>query len=58
MYINGLVADRGLTEMRVTQLLGLPQPHASELKHYKLNRFSSEELLRSATLLDRDSAVR
>jgi hypothetical protein len=29
----------------------------SELKHYKLNRFSSERLLRFVTLLDRDVEI-
>ena len=30
------------------------QPHVSELKNYKLTRFSSERLLRFLTQLDRD----
>ena len=39
------------------QLFGIPQPHVSELKNYKLNRFSSERLLRFVTLLDRDVEI-
>jgi predicted XRE-type DNA-binding protein len=35
----------------------MPQPHVSELKHYKLSRFSSERLLRFLTLLDRDVEI-
>ena len=36
---------------------GIPQPHISELKHYKLSRFSSERLLHFVTLLDRDVEI-
>jgi predicted XRE-type DNA-binding protein len=57
MRLNELVADRHLTQARVAQLFGIPQPHVSELKHYKLNRFSSEWLLRFVTLLDRDVEI-
>jgi len=55
--INELVAERRLTQARAAQLFGIPQPHVSELKHYKLNRFSSERLLRFVTLLDRDVEI-
>ena len=51
MRINALLADRRLTQARAVKLLGIPQSHVSELKHYKLNRFSSERLLRFVTLL-------
>ena len=56
MRANKLIAARHLTQARVTQLFGIPQPHVSELKHYKLSRFSSERLLRFVTLLDRPKA--
>jgi hypothetical protein len=42
---------------RGAQLFGIFQPHVSELKPYKLNRFSSERLLRFVTLLDRDASL-
>ncbi|MBX9810346.1 MAG: helix-turn-helix domain-containing protein [Burkholderiales bacterium] len=35
----------------------LTQPHVSELKNYKLTRFSSERLLRFVTQLDRDVEI-
>jgi predicted XRE-type DNA-binding protein len=35
----------------------VPQPHVSELKNYKLSRFSSERLLRFLTQLDRDVEI-
>ncbi|HEY5896677.1 MAG TPA: XRE family transcriptional regulator [Burkholderiales bacterium] len=35
----------------------MSQPHVSELKNYKLSRFSSERLLRFLTQLDRDVEI-
>ena len=57
MRTNQLIADRGLTQSKVATLFGVPQPHVSELKNYKLTRFSSERLLRFLTLLDRDVEI-
>jgi predicted XRE-type DNA-binding protein len=57
MQLNELIAACGLTQARAARLFGIPQPHVSELKHYKLNRFSSERLLRFVTLLDRDVEI-
>jgi predicted XRE-type DNA-binding protein len=57
MRLNELVAARRLTQARAAHLFGIPQPHVSELKHFKLNRFSSERLLRFVTLLDRDVEI-
>jgi predicted XRE-type DNA-binding protein len=57
MRLNELIAARRLTQTGAAQLFGVPQPHVSELKHYKLSRFSSERLLRFVTLLDRDVEI-
>jgi len=57
MRVNELIAARHLTQARAADLFGIPQPHVSELKNYKLNRFSSERLLRFVTLLDRDVEI-
>src|SRR5437764_9799439 len=57
MRLNELIAARRLTQARTAQLFGIPQPHVSELKHYKLTRFSSERLLHFVTLLDRDVEI-
>jgi predicted XRE-type DNA-binding protein len=57
MQLNELLAARRLTQASVAQMFGIPQPHISELKHYKLNRFSSERLLHFVTLLDRDVEI-
>lgn len=57
MRINDLLAERGLTQSKVAALFGVPQPHVSDLKNYKLSRFSSERLLRFLTQLDRDVEI-
>jgi predicted XRE-type DNA-binding protein len=57
MRLNELIAGRRLTQAGAAQLFGIPQPHISELKHFKLSRFSSERLLRFVTLLDRDVEI-
>jgi predicted XRE-type DNA-binding protein len=57
MQVNELIARCRLTQAKTAALLGIPQPRVSELKHYKLNRFSSERLLRFLTLLDRDVEI-
>jgi len=46
MRLNEWVAARRLTQAGAAKLFGIPQRHISELKHYKLSRFSSERLLR------------
>jgi predicted XRE-type DNA-binding protein len=57
MRLNDLIADHRLTQAKVAVVFGIPQPHVSELKNYKLSRFSSERLLRFLTLLDRDVEI-
>jgi len=47
----------GLTQANVAKRLGISQPHVSELKNYKLGRFSSERLLHFITLMDRDVEI-
>jgi predicted XRE-type DNA-binding protein len=55
--LNDLIQARGLTQTAASIIFGIPQPHISELRHYKLSRFSSERLLRFITLLDRDVEI-
>ncbi len=57
MQLNELIAARPLTQTQVAALFGIPQPHVSELRNYKLTRFSSERLLRFLTQLDRDVQI-
>ncbi|MDI9335022.1 MAG: helix-turn-helix transcriptional regulator [Cytophagales bacterium] len=55
--LNALIADEGLTQAVTAQRLGISQPHVSELKNYKLTRFSSERLLHYITLFNRDVEI-
>ena len=57
MRINELLQERKLTQAKTAVLFGIPQPHISELKNYKLNRFSSERLMHFITLLDKDVEI-
>lgn len=52
--LNELIDDNRLSQAAVAKKFGIPQPHISELRNYKLGRFSSERLVRFITLLDRD----
>lgn len=58
MHVNEIIKDKHLTQASVAVLFGIPQPHTSELKHYKLNRFPSERLLHFMTQLDRSLSPR
>ncbi len=55
--LNDLLQAEGLTQAAVAKRLGLAQPHVSELKNYKLGRFSSERLLHFITLMNRDVEI-
>jgi predicted XRE-type DNA-binding protein len=55
--LNDLIESEGLTQAAAAKLLGIAQPHVSELKNYKLTRFSSERLLHYMTLLNRDVEI-
>jgi len=55
--LNDLLEKEGLTQAATAKRFGIAQPHVSELKNYKLSRFSSERLLHYITLLDRDVEI-
>jgi len=55
--LNDLLAAEGMTQAAAAKRMGIAQPHVSELKHYKLGRFSSERLLHYITLLNRDVEI-
>ena len=57
MRLNDLLQAEGLTQAAAAKRLGMAQPHVSELKNYKLGRFSSERLLHCITLLNRDVEI-
>ncbi len=55
--LNDLLEVEGMTQATAAKRLGISQPHVSELKNYKLGRFSSERLLHFITLMDRDVEI-
>lgn len=55
--LNRLIEERKLTQTAAAVILGIPQPHVSELRHFKLSRFSAERLLRFITLLNQDVEI-
>lgn len=55
--LNDLLQAEGLTQAAAAKRFGIAQPHVSELKNYKLSRFSSERLLHYITLLNRDVEI-
>ena len=55
--LNDLLKAEGLPQAAAAKRLGVAQPHISELKNYKLSRFSSELLLHCITLLNRDVEI-
>ena len=57
MRLNGLIEESALTQSKAAALFGIAQPHVSELKNYKLGRFSSERLMRLITLLKHDVEI-
>jgi predicted XRE-type DNA-binding protein len=44
---------RHFAQARAAELFGIPQPHISDLKNYKLTRFSAARPMRFLTPLDR-----
>lgn len=52
--LNDLIDEHRLGQAAVAKRFGIPQSHVSDLRNYKLSRFSSERLVRFITLLDRD----
>ena len=57
MRLNDLLQAEGMTQAAAARKLGMAQPHVSELKNYKLTRFSSERLLHYITLMGRDVEI-
>ncbi len=55
--LNELLQAEGLTQAATAVKLGIAQPHVSELRHYKLSRFSSERLSYYITMMDRDVEI-
>jgi predicted XRE-type DNA-binding protein len=49
-----LIEEQRLTQTEVARLIGITQPHVSDLENYKVSRFSSGRFVRFLTLLDRE----
>jgi predicted XRE-type DNA-binding protein len=58
MEVNRLLEERGFAQERAAKLLGMRQPHVSDLVRYRLNRFSVERLMEFLTRLGRDVEIR
>ena len=58
MEVNRVLAERQLAQDRVAALLGIRQPHVSDLVRYRLNRFSVERLMDFLTRLGKDVQIR
>ena len=56
--VNRILDERGLSQERAAKLLGMRQPHVSDLVRYRLNRFSVERLMDFLTRLGRDVEIR
>jgi predicted XRE-type DNA-binding protein len=58
LEVNRVLEQRKLTQARAAQLLGIAQPHVSDLARYRLNRFSVERLMQFLTQLGKDVEIR
>jgi len=56
--VNRLLRERGLTQGAAAKLLGILQPHVSDLTRYRLERFSVERLMEFLVALGRDVEIR
>jgi predicted XRE-type DNA-binding protein len=58
LEVNNVLKQRQLTQSQAAELLGIVQPHVSDLVRYRLNRFSVERLLQFLTLLGKEVEIR
>ena len=58
MEVNRILHERQLGQDRAAALLGIRQPHVSDLVRYRLNRFSVERLMDFLTRLGREVQIR
>jgi predicted XRE-type DNA-binding protein len=58
LEVNRILEARGLSQDRAARLLGIRQPHVSDLVRYRLNRFSVERLMEFLTRLGKDVQIR
>lgn len=58
LEVNRVLQERKLTQAKAAELLGIMQPHVSDLARYRLNRFSVERLIQFLTRLGKDVEIR
>ena len=58
MEVNRLLDARGTTQAEAAKVLGIRQPHVSDLARYRLDRFSAERLMGFLVALGRDVEIR
>lgn len=56
--VNRALEERQLSQDKAAKLLGIRQPHVSELVRYRLDRFSVERLMDFLTRLGKDVQIR
>ena len=56
--VNRLLGSRGLTQDAAARLLGIRQPHVSDLARYRLDRFSAERLMAFLVELGQEVEIR
>ncbi len=57
LTVNELLMARKLKQRDIAELLHVPQPKVSALKHYRLDQFSVEKLMEFLTALDQDVEI-
>jgi predicted XRE-type DNA-binding protein len=55
--ISTIITERGLTQTQAGDILGIEQPHVSNLVRGRLSGFSVERLMSFLTVLDRDVEI-
>ena len=58
MEVNRLLRQHGLTQAGSAKVLGILQPHVSDLVRYRLDRFSVERLMNFLAGLGREVEIR
>src|SRR5262245_16244173 len=58
LEVNRVLRERKLAQAQAAELLGIVQPHVSDLVRYRLNRFSVERLMEFLTQLGKDVEIR
>jgi len=56
--VNRVLKEAALPQEKVAKVLGIRQPHVSDLVRYRLDRFSVERLLDFLTRLGKDVQIR